>query len=516
MLLHPTSLPGPHGCGDLGEGAAQFVRWLARAGQRWWQTLPVGPAGYGDSPYSAFSAFAGNPLLVDLRALAYEGLLSQADVEATLPEGAVDYAATTAFREARLRIAFDAFRRGRGEGWRRFEEYRRSQGPWLDGYTTYRALKRLHGESAWTAWDPPLRRRDPRALAKRQDELAPEKAYRAFEQFLFARQWEGLRAQCASRGVKLLGDLPIFVAHDSADVWEHPDLFRLDESGHPTVVAGVPPDYFSATGQRWGNPLYRWARHRADGFQWWRGRMAMALGRFDAVRLDHFIGFQRSWEIPASEPTAERGRWRKGPRLPFFRAMQEAFGEDLPLVAEDLGAVTPAVRRLRQSLRLPGIRIVQFAFGTDPQAPRFLPHNHVRNAVVYTGTHDNDTSQGWFHEHGGAGSTRTPAQTEKERHAVLAYTGARDGRRIHWELLRLAMASVANIAIAPMQDVLGLGTSARMNLPGTAAGNWTWRAPWDALTGGAADDLADELRQLSVTYGRSTPTPADLSEASRS
>jgi 4-alpha-glucanotransferase len=500
-LLHATSLPGPHGSGDLGEEARAFARFLARAGQRWWQMLPVGPPGFGDSPYSALSAFAGSPLLVDLDAL---GVPIDPPPFAD-DGGGVDWARAIAFRERHLRRAFEAFSAGAPASERRaFEAFSDREARWLDDFALFAALKRAHGGVEWTRWERGVRLRKKDALARARKDHAAEIDYARFVQFRFDAQWRALRASCAELGVGLIGDLPIFVAHDSADVWQHRELFHLDAEGMPTVIAGVPPDYFSATGQRWGNPQYDWARHRETGFAWWLDRFRSALERFDAIRIDHFIGFVRSWHIPADEPTAMNGTWVPAPGRELFAKLREAVGaRDLPLVAEDLGLVTREVTKLRTDLRLPGIRLVQFAFGTDPQAPKFYPHAHVRRAVVYTGTHDNDTIVGWFFDPGGgADSTRTPDEAEAERHHALAYLG-REGEdlarlEIHWEMIRLTMSSVARTAILPVQDVLGLGSEARMNRPGKPAGNWRWRLAPGALDG----HVERKLREVTRTYGR--------------
>jgi len=488
LLLHVSSLPGRHGIGDLG-GAPAFVDRLAEARQRWWQMLPVGPAGYGDSPYSALSAFAGNPLFVDVTPFAGE--------VPGLPEREqVDYAAATAHKEGILRRALAGHERA-------VAAYAEREASWLDDYALFDALKRAHGGRAWVEWDEDVRDRRPAALARARRALAGDIAFAKAAQWAFDAQWSALREHCRARNVGLVGDMPIFVALDSADVWQHREAFDLDATGRPRHVAGVPPDYFSATGQRWGNPLYRWRALAKTGYRWWVDRFRAALARFDVVRLDHFIGFVRYWRIPAHEPTAMNGTWMRGPGRALFDAVAKATSWPLPLVAEDLGAVTRRVTKLRRELGVPGIRLVQFAFGTDPQAPSFLPHNHERNAVVYTGTHDNDTSVGWFTDPGGTEtSTRTRDEADAERHRVLAYLGRERGDAVDpaLEMMRLAMASVARTCILPMQDVLGLGTEARMNRPGTAEGNWRWR-----MRGGAFDDRAVErLRSLTTTYGRST------------
>ena len=479
VLLHLTSLPGRHGCGDLGPQAHACARWLRGARQRFWQMLPVGPIGYGNSPYSALSAFAGNPLLISLDRLVDEGLLPIGAIREApkFPSLRADYEAARAWREKHLTTAFTAFSR-RTSDHPSFEIFCSESAGWLEDYALYAAIKRARRDKPWTEWEPELRARDPEALDRARGALRAEIDQQRFEQFLFARHWLALRDECALQGVKLIGDLPIFVAHDSADVWAHRELFFLDAQGQPTVIAGVPPDYFSATGQRWGNPLYRWDEAT---LRWWLKRFASLLSRFDAVRLDHFIGFVRYWEIAASDPTAERGTWIPGPGARLFDKLGPA-----PLIAEDLGAVTPEVTALRDRFGYPGIKLLQFAFGNDPQAPAFLPHNYQRNSVAYTGTHDNDTTRGWFEKLGAI-----------ERSTTLGYLGT-SGREIHWEMIRAVWASVANLAIAPVQDLLGLGSEARMNLPGTAQGNWEWRL------GELPDlDVRERIAILTGIYGRS-------------
>ncbi len=496
ILLHPTSLPGPHGNGDLGAEAHAFVDFLGRAGQRWWQMLPIGPPGYGDSPYSAHSAFAGSPLLVDLDALGV------AVDDAPPSTSSVDYGAARDFRERHLRRASAAFFAGPPRQRRAFSAFCAREARWLDDFALFQALKRAHGGASWVRWERDVRLRLPSALARARTAHADEIALAKFVQFRFDEQWRALRARCAERGVGLMGDLPIFVAHDSADVWQHRELFELEPDGEPAAVAGVPPDYFSATGQRWGNPLYRWPRMREAGYAWWIERFRAALARFDAVRLDHFIGFVRYWRIPAAEPTAVRGAWLPGPGRELFDRAREALGP-LPLVAEDLGAVTPAVTALRRALGFPGTVILQFAFGRDAQAPKFLPHNHFRRQVVYPGTHDNDTLRGWLDDPGGgADATRSTAEAATERARALAYLGLRAEHHgsddAHGALLRLLLGSVAHTAMVSMQDVLGLGSEARMNRPGQATGNWRWRLEPHAVT----PLLEARLLELSRTYGR--------------
>jgi 4-alpha-glucanotransferase len=483
VLLHPTSLPGE----DLGATAREMVDFLAAAGQSWWQMLPVGPTGYGNSPYSAQSAFAGNPALVSFERLVADGMLGVNDRRHVC--------------DGHLANAFIAFSRSGGSDDPDFQRFTEEEGGWLDDFALYRAIKKVHGEVQWTHWPAPLRDRDPAALARFREETREEIEFTRFVQWRFSRDWQALRGYAHARGIGLIGDLPIFLAHDSADVWLNRQQFYLDDAGEPTLVAGVPPDYFSASGQRWGNPLYRWAEMRATGFAWWIARFRATFALFDAVRLDHFIGYTRYWAIPAREPTAMNGRWRPGPGARFFRAVAAALGE-LPLIAEDLGVVTPAVESLRARFGFPGIKLLQFAFGTDPQAPSFLPHNYPRAAVVYTGTHDNDTTAGWFHDLGSG--TRTAEQSALERHTALRYLGAPDdddGQEIHWRMIRAIMGSVANVAIVPAQDLLGLGSEARMNHPGTATGNWSFRLQPGALT----PAIADRLRDLTEIYGRGRP-----------
>ncbi|HMF40628.1 MAG TPA: 4-alpha-glucanotransferase [Polyangia bacterium] len=489
VLLHPTSLPGGGENGDLGAEARAFVDFLADAGQSWWQMLPVGPTGYANSPYSAQSAFAGNPALIDTERLIADGYLSEKDRPLA--------------RAEQLTNAFLAHVNGGGRP-RDFQAFVKEARPWLEDFAVYRAIKRLHGEAQWTLWPAPLRDRDPAALRRFRAEHPREIDFVRFVQWRFARDWQALRAHAHARGIGLIGDIPIFMAHDSADVWKQRALYHLDRAGEATLISGVPPDYFSETGQRWGNPLYRWDRMRKNGYAWWIERFRATLAGFDAIRLDHFIGFSRYWAIPGGEPTAVNGKWRRGPGAHFFKAVRRALrAERLPLIAEDLGVVTAEVRALRDTFGLPGIKVLQFAFGTDPNAPDFLPHNYPRNAVAYTGTHDNDTTAGWFHDPGSG--TRSAEQTEKERRVALGYLGHESSeatgaaaREIHWQMIRMILMSVANVAIVPAQDLLGLGSEARMNRPGTDRGNWAFRLAADALS----PAIANRLRGLCTTYDR--------------
>jgi 4-alpha-glucanotransferase len=415
----------------------------------------------------------------------------------------VDFERVGPERDARLRAAFAEFeslpKRAQGS----LDTFRAKNAAWLDDFSLFRALKHVHGEASWTTWPPRLRAREPRAIASAERDLRREMTYHAFVQHQFANQWQALRTEATANGIGLIGDLPLYLAHDSADVWSQPSLFELDRRGMPTAVAGVPPDYFSATGQRWGNPLYRWKRHERDGFAWWVRRLKSALDRFDAVRLDHFIGFRRYWEIEAGCPTAVNGAWRPGPGSGLFKALQRGLlggttpRKRLPFIAEDLGVAGADVLALRDEWKLPGTRVLQFAFGDDPAADSFLPHNYRRRAVVYTGTHDNDTTVGWFHG-SPAASTRSRAAIAREQRAALRYLGASDDEDIHWRFVRAASASVADLAIFPLQDVLGLDSRARMNRPGTTDGNWAWRADESSLS----KAVADRLGELTTAYGR--------------
>ncbi|MGH8068687.1 MAG: 4-alpha-glucanotransferase [Candidatus Entotheonellia bacterium] len=499
ILLHPTSLPGPFGIGDLGAGASRFVRFLQDSGQRVWQMLPLGPTGYGNSPYQTYSAFAGNPLLLSLEKLREDDLLSASDLAdvPAFPPHRIDYAAVRDFKRRIQWKAFETFRCTAAPLQRdELAAFTQRQADWLDDYTLFMALKETHSGASWIEWERDIALREPTALAGWRKKLAPHVQFHAFLQYQFFRQWQTLKAECEQHGIQLFGDVPIFVAHDSADVWAHPELFSLDQAGKPTVVAGVPPDYFSRTGQLWGNPLYRWEVMAASGYVWWIQRLRTMREMVDIIRLDHFRGFEAYWEVPAADDTAVNGRWVKGPGAAFFEVLRGALG-DLPIVAEDLGLITPEVHALREHLGLPGMRVLQFGFGGDPCTNEHCPHNYVRDCVVYTGTHDNNTSVGWLGEIEQPESTDSLKQIQAERAMALEYM-ASDGTRINWDMIRLALASVAKLAIIPMQDVLGLGQGARMNYPGRAEGNWEWRYATDMLT----DELAGRLRELTELYGR--------------
>ncbi len=500
ILLHPTSLPGEFGIGDLGDEAAGFIDFLSAGKQGLWQVLPLGPTGYGDSPYQCFSAFAGNTLLISPRRLVQTALLSSDDLKSH-PEFAaerVQYGLAHEFKTALLKKAYENFRQAMdGKLHAAFQEFTEKAAAWLDDYALFRALKDAHDGRAWNTWEADLVSRDASALKHARESLSDEVNAQKFYQYLFFSQWSAIKKLCHERGIRVVGDMPIFVAHDSADVWVNQQLFKLDDKGSPRVVAGVPPDYFSKTGQLWGNPLYDWERMRADGFRWWIERMRAMLEMFDIVRLDHFRGFAAAWEVPGKDKTAEHGQWVNAPGRELFAALEQAFGE-LPVMAEDLGVITPDVEALRDEFGFPGMRVLQFAFGGDAHSTH-LPHKHINNSVVYTGTHDNDTTVGWF-----ASLFSGDADYQKRtREHCLKYLDS-DGREIHRDMMRAALMSVADTAIIPLQDVLGLGAEGRMNLPATKDGNWSWRFRAGALT----EQLSAHLSGMCWLYGREAVEPS--------
>jgi len=503
ILLHPTSLPGRYGVGDMGQAAYEFVDFLEETGQSLWQVLPLGPTGYGDSPYQCFSAFAGNPLLINLDALVSENLLDESDLEnpPDFPSEKVEYGLVIEFKTGLLTKAHENFiNRASDEAKADYLMFAEKTLWWLDDYAVFQALKELNGGKEWTKWEPYLRDREDKALYFFRENHVQEISRHKFWQYLFFKQWLQLASYANHKGVKLIGDIPIFVAHDSADVWANRQLFYLDDEGHPTMVAGVPPDYFSVTGQLWGNPLYRWDLMEKRGYQWWVNRIRATLSQVDIVRLDHFRGFEKYWAVPAEEKTAINGKWQDGPGANLFNAIKAAFtnlGGELPIIAENLGFITPEVEKLRKDFNFPGMCILQFAFGTDPQADEFKPYNFTPNSVVYTGTHDNDTTKGWFTSQGAGDSTRSDDEVVKEREFVLKYLGS-DGQEIHWDFIRLALSSVANTAIIPLQDVLGCGSEARMNIPARESGNWSWRYQSEQLT----PEIRARLGELTEIYGR--------------
>lgn len=485
VLLHPTSLPG-RGIGDLGDQAYRWVDWLADSGQSIWQVLPLVPISAGGSPYNAPSAFGGNALLISPDRLTRDGLLPADELESSLPaDGPIDFPAVIAWKEALHASAHRRFAGGAAHDLSdEYEAFRARSAYWLKDYALFRALHDHHDGAAWTEWDVPIRDRHPQAIDDWSGRLAERIEHNTFLQFIFDRQWRELRSYANAVGVRIIGDIPIFVSHDSSDVWAHRELFELTEEGLPEFVSGVPPDYFSETGQRWGNPLYRWDDLARTGYEWWTERFRRTLDWVDVIRIDHFRGFEASWEIPASEPTAIHGRWVEGPGDAVFHAAERTLGP-LPVIAEDLGLITPEVEELRDSLGYPGMRVLQFAFDGDPDNPH-LPENYPHNVVAYTGTHDNNTSAGWWSE-----------ATAAEREQLSARIGdAADD--IAWEMIRLAMKSPAGWAIVPLQDILGLDGSARMNVPGVTDGNWSWRFDEDMLSPG----LAQRLRSLAAVCGR--------------
>ena len=498
ILLHPTSFPGRFGIGDLGDEAYKFIDFLQASGQRLWQILPLGPTGYGDSPYQSFSAFAGNTLLISPQRLIRDGLLSAEDLTPTprFPAERVDFGAVMIFKNKLLARAFEKYSQTPAAHVRaELEEFCYLNSWWLDDYALFRALKDKHRGAVWNKWEPQLARRDEAALKSARTTLHDEVEQQKFYQYLFFKQWWVLKAHCRELGLRIIGDTPIFVAYDSADVWTNPHLFKLDEAGNPLVVAGVPPDYFSRTGQLWGNPIYNWERMRAESFEWWTRRMHFTLQTVDIVRLDHFRGFAACWEVPGRDKTAEHGQWVNVPGGELFEALRQKLGE-LPVIAEDLGFITQDVIALRDRFGFPGMRILQYGFGGDAHS-RDLPHNYTRNAAAYTGTHDNDTIVGWFGS-GGEGSTRSVAQVRREQEFALQYLDVRNEGEIHWAFIRAVLSSVADTAVVPLQDVLGLGTEARMNLPGSATGNWSWRYHEEALT----EEISQRLRKMVDLYGR--------------
>ncbi len=490
ILFHPTSLPGPYGIGDMGPEAYAWIDFLKETGTKLWQVLPLGPTGYGDSPYQCFSAFAGNPYLISPDLLLEDGLLEPSDLTdmPEFPIDRIDYGPVIEWKLNILKRSFSRYSKSTHHefhaGIKAFEQENEY---WLPDFALYMALKEAHNGSPWPTWKKSLRNRTESSLRKVKIELDDAIREQIFRQFIFFRQWEELKQYANLKGIQIVGDIPIFVAHDSAEVWARPDLFYINQKGNPTVVAGVPPDYFSPTGQLWGNPLYRWDVHKNSGYDWWIERFNAVLKLVDIVRLDHFRGFAGYWEIPAQEKTAEKGKWVDGPGIPFFMAIKNAL-EELPIIAEDLGEITPDVIEMRDYFDFPGMKILVFAFGDDAKND-FLPHNFIPNCVVYTGTHDNDTTVGWYKR-----------VDEHERDFARRYLG-RSGIDIAWDLIRTAWSSVAVLAFAPLQDLLSLDNQARMNYPSRASGNWSWRMQPGTLT----VSIAERLSEYNLIYGRGMP-----------
>lgn len=488
IILHPTSLPGKYGIGELGPEAKQWIDFLEAAGQTLWQVMPLGPTGYGDSPYQSFSAFSGNHYLISVELLIEDGYLEKSDLQdmPDFPTSNVDFGWVIPWKLEILGKAYERFGVvADSSAFSRFDAFCQREAYWLDDYALFMACKEANGGKQWTLWDASLRDRHPEALAQWQARLEDQVRKQKFWQWLFYSQWQDVHDYAADKGISIIGDIPIFVSMDSADTWANPELFFLGAGGEPTVVAGVPPDYFSETGQRWGNPLYRWDVLDSTHYDWWIKRVRAIFNQVDIVRIDHFRGFEAYWEIPASEETAVKGKWVKGGGQPFFDALRQAFGDELDIIAEDLGVITPEVEALRDDNNLPGMKILQFAFSTDADND-YLPHNYVSNSVVYTGTHDNDTIIGWYEK-----------APEKEQDALRRYLG-RDDSNIAWDMIRLAYASPAVLALTTLQDVLRVGEEGRMNTPGVAAGNWSWRFSFDDVESW----MIEMLKDISIVYGR--------------
>lgn len=487
LLLHPTSLPSPFGIGDLGQAAYQFIDFLQESAQQLWQVLPLGPTGYGNSPYMCYSAMAGNPLLISLEILRDQGFLTNADLE-NLPEfpADIDFELVTQTKLPLLRRACSNFLSQGSASQQQFEEFCQRKAQWLDNYAFFMALKQAHNGAAWNTWEPEIAWRHPPAMQQWRQQLEAEIFLHKFLQFEFFRQWSQLKHYANQRGIQIIGDIPIYVAHDSADVWAHPADFELDKAtGEAAWMAGVPPDYFSETGQLWGNPIYNWNRMKQHRFPWWLQRFRAMLDYVDLIRVDHFRGFQAYWQVKQGETTALHGEWVEAPGEALFEVILQELGM-LPILAEDLGVITPEVEALRDKFEFPGMKILHFAFGSGPGNP-YLPFNYSRNYLVYTGTHDNDTTVGWFNQ--------LPPQVKE---SVVEYLGCLSSAGVHWDLIRLALSSIANQAIIPLQDVLGLGTEARMNYPSKPTGNWEWRY----LAGALTYEVRDRLKNLTQLYGR--------------
>ncbi len=498
ILLHPTSLPNDFGIGDFGKSAYEFVDFLKKSKQTYWQILPLGPTGFGDSPYQSFSAFAGNTNLISPEILVEEELLTQDEInnKPEFPVGRVDFGKVIDWKNSLLNKAYQRFSQTTNVNLRSsFEIFIEQVAEWLDDYALFRAIKSTQDQKLWLEWNEPLRIREEQAILEAHENLLEEIQAQKFYQFLFFKQWNRLKNYANGKGIKIVGDVPIFSSLDSADVWCNPNEFKLNEDLSPKFVAGVPPDYFSKTGQLWGNPIYNWDKMRLDGFKWWISRLKFTLKTVDVLRIDHFRGFVASWEVPGKDQTAENGSWVNVPGRELFQTLKRELG-DFPVMAEDLGDITPEVEALRDDFGFPGMRILQFAFGGDANDTN-LPHNYIKNCVAYTGTHDNDTSVGWFNSQAGKDSTRDETEISKERDFCLKYL-ASDGAEIHWNLIRAIWSSVAKTAITPMQDVLGLGNEARMNLPASKNGNWHWRCE----NGCFSDEIALRLRELTEIYGR--------------
>lgn len=513
ILVHVTSLPSPFGVGDFGPAAFDFVDHLRESGQLVWQVLPLGPIGNGDSPYQAYSAFAGEPLLISPERLVEEGVLTRNDIASppAFPQDTADYEAVRKWKFPLLSKAYKNFAdANKTRTDRAFQQFCADHGGWLDDYALFMALrKRFGSDRSWTTWHRDLVKRNAAALVAAREQHAPEIECEKYLQFVFYRQWGALRKHCLQQGIRIIGDIPIYVSPDSADVWAHPSQFLLDDSGRPKCVAGVPPDYFSETGQLWGNPIYNWHEMEQTGFHWWIERFRGTFRLYDILRVDHFRGFEAYWEVPANEKTAMNGHWMKAPGEKLFRAVSVALGE-VEIIAENLGDITPGVEALREKLGFPGMAVLQFAFVPDGSGAAYRPHNLERRVVAYTGTHDNDTIVGWW-DNTERDSTGSDENARKQREFALTYLGP-SAEPINCRMVRAVLSSVAQVAIAPMQDVLGLGSDARMNRPGVGEGNWRWRMLPGAFTAG----MRQWLREMNEVYDRLPAAEAADSEKSAS
>lgn len=487
ILLPVASLPSKYGIGAFSKSAYKFIDQLRMAGQKYWQILPIGPTGFGDSPYQLFSTFAGNPYFIDLEKLTEEGLLTTEECEECDfgdDPRYIDYGKLYKYRFALLR---KAYQRSNIDKNIKFYEFASENAYWLDDYALYMAIKDHFGGKSFIEWEEDIRLRKPEGLKKYKEKLKDDIEYHKFIQFLFSSQWSSLKTYANNNGIKIIGDIPIYVAFDSADTWANPELFQLDEDCNPIAVAGCPPDAFAPTGQLWGNPLYNWGYHKKTGYEWWIKRIAYSFKLYDVVRIDHFKGFDEYYSIPFGEKTAVNGHWEKGPGYDFFEALERQLGK-LNIIAEDLGFITESTRKLLEKTRYPGMKVLEFAFDSREESD-YLPHNYDRNCVVYTGTHDNDTIKGWFN-----------SIPQEDRNFALRYLNndGKDSDNIHWEFIRLAMQSVADICIIPIQDYLGLGSEGRINIPSTVGSNWRWRL----LEGEITDELLMKIKEITLLYGR--------------
>lgn len=485
ILLPVSSIPSKYGIGTFSKQAYEFVDFLENAGQSFWQILPLGPTGYGDSPYQSFSTFAGNPYYIDLEELIKKGWLTEEECEAYDFGGNDRYVDYEKIYRSRFKILKTAYQRSKIGDNKEFQKFKAGNAMWLEDYALYMAVKNSFGGASWIEWDEEIKLRRPEAMKAYKEKFAEEIEFYQFQQFLFAAQWFALKAYANKKKISIIGDIPIYVAFDSADTWANPELFQLDGTCTPVGVAGCPPDSFSATGQLWGNPLYRWDYHKETGYEWWMRRIDYCYRLYDTVRIDHFRGFDEYYFIPYGDTTAEFGHWEKGPGYDIFKVMKEKIGKK-PVIAEDLGFLTPSVIKLVQRTGYPGMKILQFAFDSREESD-YLPHNYSNNSVVYTGTHDNDTTMGWYR-----------LLNRQDKGFAKRYLNIKTTKDIHWEFIRAALSSVADTAIIPIQDYLGLGTEARINTPSTLGENWKWRLKEGQLDAG----LAERIRKMTKLYGR--------------